>query len=91
MQFFDADDVRRACAEVRGFSQKANWRWKALPILTWEFADRHVFDNARATLRRALDKDLVPGSIQAVERLNQPNHSEIDAYGVTFRLQFKEV
>lgn len=91
MQFFEGTDVRAACAAIQRFSQKANWRWKGLPVLTWEFADRAQFEEARATLKMALDKELLPSSPNAIERINKTNQSDIDCFGVTFRLFFREV
>lgn len=91
MEFFTSDDVRRLCAQVNHFSQKANWRFKSLPVMNWQFASRNDFHNARMTLLAALDKELIPMSANAVERTLSDTTTEIDCYGTTFRLSLVSI
>ncbi len=83
----EADDIIRICREVSQFSQLANFRFKALPIVAWEFADLRDFMNARAALMRAIEPVMMM-TTRGGDLLRKVDDStvEIDCHGVTFRL-----
>ena len=83
----DIDMVKRICAETRRFSMQANWKWVALPVMQWEFADIGQFAIARMQLLQALEPHMLAmQSPSDWQRTDGPDRFEIDCYGVTFRL-----
>lgn len=86
------DDVVRVCAEVHQFGRVAGLRFKALPIIQWEFADKSEFFNADAALQRALAAVLIYSDGRGARREMFPQGVvEFDCHGVTFRLICKAV
>lgn len=83
------DDIVRVCATVGEFSRMANWRWKALPIVEWEFPTISEFARARAQILQAVTPLMVYGE-NNWQRSMDANTLEIDCHGVTFRLVCRE-
>lgn len=79
-------EVSRLCESVNRFSHHADFRWKGLPVIIWEFADKRAYVDALAGLSRAVETlNFVPNAEPRVSE----GLSEIDCYGVTFRLVLK--
>jgi hypothetical protein len=83
----DDQDVIRICREVDLFSRIAKFRFKALPVVAWEFADLRDFMNARVALMRAIEPQMLMMT-RGRDLLRKVDDStvEIDCHGVTFRL-----
>jgi hypothetical protein len=80
----DANDMRRLCGMVNHFSRKADWRWKGLPVIVWEFAMIGDYANALDDIRAAFPiESLVQGP---AHRTVASGIEEVDCNGVTFRL-----
>lgn len=89
---FEFNDVIRACAEVHQLGRIAGLRFKALPIIQWEFADKSEFFNADAALQRALSTVLTHKDGRGDRREMLPQGVvEFDCHGVTFRLICKAI
>lgn len=83
-------DIRGLCAAVSYFSRKADWGFKSLPVVNWEFVDRGYFEHARACILNALDvATLYQDGESARDRMLSANVCEITCYGATFRLVIK--
>ena len=81
-------EIRQLCAEVEAFSKAQRWRWKANPVLVYEFADQSDFVDAHAALLEALVGE--PYVLGAAMQRKITSHSvEIDCYGITLRLSCK--
>lgn len=86
----EVDDIMRVCAEVSRFSRKANWTWKALPVIEWEFPTISDFARAKMELLKSIGP-MVPYEREASwQRATSPNTYEIDCHAVTFRLICRE-
>lgn len=91
MAYIDADDIIRICAEVSRFGRKANYTFKGLPVVQWEFLSVGDFARARVEILQAISPMMVgaldPASWQrSVDRYT----FEIDCHNVTFRLVCKQ-
>lgn len=87
----ETQSLQALCAHINHFSASTEWRWKALPIVTWEFGTVREYHNARAELRMAIARDMsLTGSDSPIRAVNSACE-EFDCYGVTFRLVCKEM
>lgn len=83
----DESDIIRLCREVDTFSRSADFRFKALPIVSWEFGDLSDFLRARAALMRAIEPQMkMTTRGDDLLRKKDDNTVEIDCHGITFRL-----
>lgn len=87
----DIDDIERLCAEARRLSTKANWAFKALPVMEWTFPTIGDFARAKMQVQRALTPRMGLTSEGAWQRAVSPSTFEVDYYGITFRLICREV
>lgn len=78
------------CNHVSDFGARENWRFKAMPVIVWEFASINDFMDARVGLERMLIKT-PPYTLDALLRSPAPHLCEIDCCGITFRLVCREV
>lgn len=83
----DDQDIIRICREVSLFSKQAHFRFKALPVVAWDFADLSDFMNARVALMRAIEPQMMM-TTRGGDLLRKVDDFtvEIDCHGVTFRL-----
>lgn len=87
----DTETIVRTCREVYRLSRMANWRWKGMPIIQWEFPDIGEFHRAKVDLLRAIEPMMVKMVSEASwQRIDGPEICEIDCHGVTFRLICKQ-
>ena len=85
MVSFDA--IVRMCAGVHGFSRMAGWRWKALPVIQWEFSTLSEFARAVVELREAIAPQMLHARSDAEwQRATHQDTFEIEAHGVMLRL-----
>lgn len=82
------DMVKQLCAEARRFSVQADWKWVALPVMQWEFADIGQFAIAKMQLLQVIEPIMMPMMRNPADwqRTDGPDRFEIDCYGITFRL-----
>lgn len=87
MENFTADDIIRVCAEISHFGRKADYTFKGLPVVQWEFATIGDFARAKIEILRALSPMMV-GSLgpAAWQRTIDEYTFEVDCHAVTFRL-----
>lgn len=74
------EDIFRLCATIADFSHKADLRWRAMPVVAWEFATLGEYACALVAVRQAIPVH------EQCQRVVAPHIYELDAYGVTFRL-----
>jgi hypothetical protein len=81
---FDFEAIARLSAEASKFSSRAQWHFKARPVLSFEFSTLSDFARAQMDLMQAVS----PVMIYAVgwERRPAPHIFEVDCLGITFRL-----
>ena len=90
MSTFDANDIIRICAEVSRFGLKANYTFKGLPVVQWEFSSVGDFARARDEILRAISPMMGSTINPASWQRTVDRHTfEIDCYNVTFRLVCK--
>jgi hypothetical protein len=82
----DGHDVVHLCHAVERFGAKQGWRFKALPVITWEFADFHDFAFARQALCDAIRASFPSKLITELETIINPNAVRIEAVRCTFIL-----
>lgn len=80
------EDIERLCDRVAHFSGKAGLRFKAMPVIEWEFASIDEYMRARAMLMSVLTPDLVNASAARTPRPASSHVEEIEIFNVTFRL-----
>jgi hypothetical protein len=78
-------EIADLCNRVYRFQALQNWRFKALPVISWEFPDVGEFFAARAMLERAINASRQPFAVDMI-RLPDRSTVEMDVCGVTFRL-----
>lgn len=87
----DTETIVRTCREVHRLSRIANWQWKGMPIIQWEFPDISEFHRARMDLLQAITPMMTNMTTEAAwQRIDGPEVCEIDCHGVTFRLICKQ-
>ena len=85
------DDIIRTCREVHRLSRIADWRWKGMPVIQWEFLDISQFGRAKMDLLSAIGPMMMHTRNEAEwQRNDGPEICEIDCHGVTFRLVCKQ-
>lgn len=84
----DAIDIKRVCAAAAHFSAKAGLRFKAMPVLVWEFGAISEFMEARANLMMAITPEMQGGRVRTKKICSEVE--EIDCHGITLRLVCKE-
>lgn len=89
---FTAEDVIRLCAEVSHFGRKADYTFKGLPVVQWEFPTIGDFGRAKVELLQVLSPMMI-GSIGpgAWQRAIDEHTFEMDCHAVTFRLVCRQV
>jgi hypothetical protein len=91
MAYIEADDIIRICAEVSRFGRKANYTFKGLPVVQWEFPTIGDFARARVEILQAVSPMMVAAlDSSSWQRSIDPNTFEIDCHNVTFRLICKQ-
>jgi hypothetical protein len=81
------DEIMRLCDSVGDFSRSNDWRFKAKPVIVWEFSTIGEYARARMDILRAM-QDLLKFSRtdDGWQRAISSEVTEIDCMGVTFRL-----
>lgn len=80
-------DLAQLSAQISNFSRKHNYRWKACPVICWEFATLNDYFHARADLEQAIcSEPYYAATPRQFTRTLSPDTCELDCYGVTFRL-----
>jgi hypothetical protein len=88
----EAKDIMEVCRRVMMLGRIANWQFKGLPVMQWEFADISDYHRARKDLMIAMAPEL-RGMVRDADRLFRrvsDDVEELDCYGVTFRLICKQ-
>ena len=62
------------CNHVSDFGARENWRFKAMPVVVWEFASINDFMEARVALGRMLAEP--PYSFDALLRSPAPHRQQ---------------
>src|SRR5262249_37458911 len=81
----DTDKLALLCTHINNFGQWHNWRFKAVPVILWEFSSVGDFANAVSQLSECMHKRWPEVSGQIMRQVS-PSCIEIDACGVIFRL-----
>lgn len=79
------DYIRRACHSVNMLQHAANWQWKGMPVLQFEFHDMNEFMEAEYTLLQATKNELYFAG-DKVRNVVDDRTIDFRIYGVTFRL-----
>lgn len=82
----EIEHIKQVCYEVRNFSDRSGLRFRAMPVIEWEFADIHEYMRARVMLKQCLTPDLIAAQVVSGPRVINPHCEEIELFGVTFRL-----
>ena len=86
----DYETIVRTCREVHRMSRMANWQWKGMPVLQWEFATIGDFARAKVDILQAIQPHMVGNTEAAWQRVDGPEICELDCHGITFRLICKQ-
>jgi hypothetical protein len=90
--FITADDIRRLARTVRSFVRKADIRMAGNPVVALAFASFGNLAIARMVILTAMDASMRISGVSPVGPLNRHVSDgvyEIDAAGITFRLEVK--
>lgn len=74
------------CADISHFGDEQNWRFKAMPVISYEFATIKEFCEAVFALEQMLRTDPSTQASGISLRIVGSHTREIDCCGVTFRL-----
>lgn len=80
------DDIVRMSREVYVFGARENWRFKALPIITFEFSTLGDFARAKMEMLQCTRAMLFMFDEKSQTRMFQDDTFEMDIHGVTVRL-----
>lgn len=86
----DYEAIVRTCREAHRLSRMANWQWKSMPVLQWEFATIGDFARAKMDILRAVQPHMIGTNEAAWQRIDGPEICELDCYGITVRLICKQ-
>lgn len=85
------NDLIRLCHEVDRASKINNWQFVGMPVIVWEFPTINEFVHAREELISAIveSKQFQHLAGDGYKRILGDDTTEVDCYGVTFRLVCK--
>ena len=84
----DTQDIIKVCGTISDFVKNADMRFKALPVLAFEFVDMSSFMSARMNFLQAIEPQLIYPTGKG--RRVDDHTEEFDCYGVTVRLICRE-